>query len=121
MKKELIRLKVNDITSNELRIDFTNAFFNGQGRNHLMAPVDKGYFELDKESGKLIYCFSMLRMFLIASGMILFIGAMSRSWLFLLIGFLWIFGVNWIINLIRQNLFMNRLKKMLLKLDKEHN
>jgi hypothetical protein len=115
IQAELIRLKVDQIRTDGLRIYFKNSFFNGQGRGHLMAAVDKGYFELNKASGELIYVFSTMRSFLIGLAISLFMYLISRnlSFLFFLI---WMIGFGSVIDWIRHYFFMNRLKKMLLKL-----
>lgn len=118
LKKELIRLKIDRFEYNDVEIDFKNPFFNGQGRNHLMSPVDKGSFKIDKHSDRFIYSYSLLRMFYITTGMSVFVGLMSRNVSIFLLFFLVLFGVNWFITLIRHMLFMNRLKKIFLKLEK---
>jgi len=63
IEKELIRLKVDKIDHSPSKIHFKNSFFNGQGSNHLMATVDKGYFNIDSELRELEYSFSVTRMF----------------------------------------------------------
>jgi hypothetical protein len=117
LRKELIRLEIYTFEYNDVEIDFKNKMFNGQGRNHLMKSIDKGSFTIDKRSDRFIYTYSMLRMICILAVMSVVIGFASRSVSFALIGFAFIFGLNWSITFIRQILFMNRLKKMLLKLE----
>lgn len=113
IEKELIRLKIDKIRRSDLEINFKNSFFNGQGRWHLMAPIDKGYLKLNRTSRKLEYSFSIIRMFYITFGMSLFFGLISQSYWIGIIFFLWLFGMNWIITLIRQNSYMNKLKNIL--------
>ena len=121
IEKELTRLKIDKIRRSELKIEFENSFFNGQGRGHLMAPVDKGYLKLDSNRKKLEYSFSVIRTFYITSMMALFFGLISQSYWIGIIFFLWLFGMNWIITLIRQNLFANKLKRMLNETNTTHN
>ena len=109
IEKELIRLKIDKIQRSDLKIKFENSIFNGQGNWHLMASVDKGYLKLNRNLKELEYSFSVTRTFYITSAMALFLGLMSQSYWFGIISFLWLFGMNWIITLIRQNLFLNKL------------
>ena len=113
IEKELIRLRIDKIHRSDLKIEFENSFFNGQGRWHLMAPVDKGYLKLDSNLKKIEYSFSVVRTFYITSVMALFFGLISQSYWIGIIFFSWLFGMNWVITLIRQNRFANKLKRML--------
>ena len=113
IEKELTRLKIDKTQRSDLKINFENSFFNGQGKWHLMAPVDKGYLKLNKNMKEIEYSFSMVRTFYITSGMGLFFGLISQSYWIGIIFFLWLFGMNWIITLIRQNIFVNKLKSKL--------
>src|SRR5690606_28313777 len=89
IEKELIRLKIDKIQRAELKINFKNSFFNGQGRWHLMAPIDKGYLKLDEKSNNLEYSFSVIRTFYISLAFSLFFGLISQSYKFGIIIFLW--------------------------------
>ena len=113
IEKELKRLKVDKIQRSHLKIEFENSFFNGQGRSHLMAPVDKGYLKLDNNLKNLEYSLSVVRTFYITTAMALFFGLISQSYWIGIISFLWFFGMNWIITLIRHNRFANKLRRML--------
>lgn len=113
IEKELIRLKIDKIHRSDLKIEFENSFFNGQGRWHLMAPVDKGYLKLDSNLKIMKYSFSLVRTFYIASAMALVFGLFSQSYWIGIIFFFWFFGMNWLITLIRQNQFANKLQRML--------
>ena len=119
-EKELTRLKIDKIQRSELKVEFENSFFNGQGRWHLMAPIDKGYLKLDNNLKKMEYSFSVVRTFYITSIMAIFFGIISQSYWIAIILFLWLFGMNWIIILIRQNQFTNKLKRMLNEKDTTH-
>ena len=121
IEKELTRLKIDKTQRSELKINFENSFFNGQGRWHLMAPVDKGYLKLNKNMKEIEYSFSIVRTLYITSGMALFFVVFSRSFWFGVISFLWLFGMNWIITLIRQNIFVNKLKSKLNEKSTTHN
>ena len=121
IEKELTRLKIDKIQRSDLKIKFENSFFNGQGRWHLMAPVDKGYLKLDMNLKELEYSFSVIRTFYITSAMALFFGLIAQSYWIGIIFFLWLFGMNWTITLIRQNLFVNKLKRKLSKKNTTHN
>ena len=113
IEKELIRLKIDEIELYDSQINFKNSLFNGQGRWHLMAPIDKGYFKLNKTLGTLEYSISVIRMFNITLSMSFFFGLISKSYWIGLFCFLWLFGMNMILTLIRHNKFMNKLKKII--------
>jgi len=117
IRKELHRLQIYTYEYNDVEIDFENNFFSRHGRSHLMKPIDKGSFKIDKRSDRIIYSYSILMMFYITTAMSVFVGIMSQNISFLLIAFSVLFGVNWIINFIRQIFFMNRIKKRLLILE----
>lgn len=121
IENELIRLKIDKIQRSEFKINFKNSFFNGQGRWHLMAPIDKGYLKLDGKSNNLEYSFSVIRTFYISLAFSLFFGLISQSYKFGIIIFLWFFGMNLIITLIRQNVFINKLKNKLSEKNTTHN
>ena len=121
IEKELTRLKIDKTQRSDFKINFENSFFNGQGRWHLMAPIDKGYLKLNKNMKEIEYSFSVVRTFYIASGMALFFGLISQSYWIGIIFFLWLFGMNWIITLIRQNIFLNKLKSKLNEKSTTHN
>src|SRR5579872_4733814 len=63
---ELAKLKVDKITIEGTHIKFENYFFNKQGRTHLMAPVDRGFFDYSNNARAIIYQFSTIRMFCIS-------------------------------------------------------
>ena len=109
IEKELIQLKVDKIDHFPSKIHFQNSFFNGQGSNHLMATVDKGYFNIDSEFRELEYSFSVTRMFYITSSMSIFLGLVSQSYLATIFFFLFLFGMNLAITLIRHKMFLNKL------------
>ena len=113
IEKELTRLKIDKIQRLDFKIQFENSFFNGQGRWHLMAPVDKGYIQIERNLTELKYSFSVIRTFYITTAMALFFGLISQSYWIGIVFFFWLFGLNWIITLIRQNKFANKLKRML--------
>ena len=121
IEKELIRLKIDKIQRLDFKIQFENSFFNGQGRWHLMAPIDKGYIKIKSNLNELEYSFSVLRTFYITTAMALFFGLISQSYWIGIVFFLWLFGMNWIITLIRQNKFANKLKRMLNEKNTTHN
>ena len=114
-------MKIDKIQRSDLKIEFENSFFNGQGRWHLMAPVDKGYLKLDGNLKNIEYSFSVIRTFYITSLMALLFGLISQSYWIGIIFFFWLFGMNWIITLIRQNQFANKLKRMLDEKKTTHN
>lgn len=109
IEKELIKLKVDKIEYFPSKIHFKNSFFNGQGSTHLMATVDKGYFKIDSELRELQYSFSVTRMFYITLSMSIFLGLISKSYLVAILFFLFLFGTNLAITLIRHKMFLNKL------------
>lgn len=113
IEKELTLLKIDKIQRLDLIIKFENSFSNKQGRWHLMAPVDRGYLKLNKNLKELEYSFSVIRTFYITSAMALLFGLISQSYWIGIIFFLWLFGMNWTITVIRQNRFLNKLKREL--------
>jgi hypothetical protein len=109
IEKELIRLNVDNIEQFPSKIHFKNSFFNGQASTHLMATVDKGYFNIDSELRALEYSFSVTRMFYITLSMSIFLGLISQSYLATIFSFLFLFGMNLAITLIRHKMFLNKL------------
>ncbi|MBO9703339.1 MAG: hypothetical protein J7604_24205 [Sporocytophaga sp.] len=114
IKNKLNDLSIDDIKITNTRLDFKNPFFNfGQGRTHLMAPIDKGYFEINISTRTFIYSYSFARTFYFTLGLSVFIGLpayFSMHSIFPgLFAFAWLFGVNWIITTIRHETFINRL------------
>ena len=106
---ELTKLKIDKITIEGTHIKFKNYFFNNQGRTHLMATVDCGFFDYSNTTRAITYQFSTLRLFCIALIMSLFFGAIARSIGVALFFFTWLYGMNLIICLIRHNSFLKRL------------
>jgi hypothetical protein len=107
---ELKRLSVDDIVLDDRHVTFKNAFFNRkQGRWHLMAMVDSGTFDYNIYSKKLSYRYSTARSCLFCLGMSVLLGLFVQSFLVWLLGFLWLYGVNWIICLARQTGWFNKL------------
>ena len=121
IEKELVRLKIDNVKRSDSAIIFENSFFNGQGRWHLMAPVDKGDLKIHRHLKTLEYSFSLIRTFYIALAISLFFGLVSQSYWLGIVFFCWFFGMNWIITLIRQNLFIDKLKGKLTEIDSTHN
>ena len=121
IEKELTRLKVDKIETADLEIDFRNSFFNRQSRIHLMAPIDKGNFKINEDLQMLEYSFSIDRMFYIALAMSIIFGLITQSYLAGIMSFLVLFGMNLIITLIRQNFFLNKLKRRLAEKNTTHN
>jgi hypothetical protein len=110
---ELQNLKVDKIEVEGTRIKFENYLFNKQGRTHLMATVDSGYFDHSNTGQSLIYQFSTRRLFFITLSMSLFFGLLSWSIGVALFFFAWLYGMNLIIALIRHKLFLKRLVRQI--------
>ena len=121
IEKELVRLKVDKIEIADLEIDFRNSFLNRQSRIHLMAPVDKGNFKINEDLQMLEYSFSIDRMLYIALAMSVVFGLITQSYLAGIMSFIVLFGMNLIITLIRQNFFLNKLKRRLSENNTTHN
>jgi len=117
IKKELIRLEIDTIECMGEEVQFKNIFFSGRGRNHLMNGVGKGYFKIDKRSGRIIYSYSIVRMLCSMAAVSIIMGFTSQSFSFALSGFLWILGFGFTVSFIRHYFFMNKVKKMLMKLE----
>ncbi len=111
IEAELHRLKITDISINENRLSFRNAMFNEIKSSHLMNPVDRGYFKVETDRQRLTYSYSTKKMLLITLAMSVFIGFLSQMPIVGMIAFMWLFGGNWVIALIRHHLFMRRLIK----------
>lgn len=86
-----------------------------------MVPIDKGYIKIERNLNELKYSFSVIRTFYISTAMALFSGLISQTYWIGIVFFLWLFGMNWIIALIRQNQFANKLKRMLNNKNTTHN
>lgn len=112
---ELKRLKVDKITQAGENILFQNSFFNGQGRNHLMASIDSGAFIFHKSSRELVYKFSMLRMLVIAVGFAIFLGIVSQDRFIFYLMATWLAGFNWLLCILRQKIFFKCLAKIIEK------
>jgi len=118
IEAELTRQKVNaiEIQGNVLR--FENALFNKQGRQQLMASVDKGFFQVELNKQQLVYNYSTILMMWITLAMSLFFALVSQKLILGLVCFCWLFGMNWVITLVRNRYFM---KKLIKKIIPEHN
>ena len=117
IEKELIRLEVNMIECSEESIHFTNKFFSGHGRNHLMNSVSKGYFKIDKRSDRIVYNYSIIRIFYSIAAISIILAFASRDISFALGAFIWFSTLCCFVTFARHYFFMNRIKKMLLKFD----
>ena len=112
---ELEKLKIDKIRIVGTHIKFENYLFNRQGRTHLMATVDCGYFEYSNTARSLIYQFSTRRLFFIVLIMCLFFGLIARSTGVALFFFAWLYGMNFIITIIRHRSFLKRLARQIEK------
>lgn len=79
-----------------------------------MATVDKGYFRVDSDKQRLVYNYSTLRMMLITLVMSLLFGILSQNIIVGVVFFCWLFGMNWVVAVIRHFLFMKRLIKRII-------
>ena len=120
LKQELMILKVDNLVVDRNKIDFTNGLFNGQGRNHLMSGVDKGYFEFDLNMQTLVYQYSTKRLFIIG----IFVAVFISSILFIngnliaypgIFYFSFFYGFNWIVTYVRHKSFLARLVRSMEK------
>ena len=106
---KLIELELDEIRVDGNRVKFKNRFFNGQRKWHLMAPIDNGYFDYDSIRQTLVYEFSTTRAFLFVLAISIFFGTISGSIGVGVFMFLWLYGMNWIICIIRHNRFLDEL------------
>jgi hypothetical protein len=120
--EELKNQKIYKIEVIENRLIFQNRMFSGQGRNHLMGPIDCGHFELDINLNKIKYQYSTKRFFYISIIIPIIIGVIgyivTKSLGIGLIGLIiccGMFGINWIITFIRHHYFFERLLKKINK------
>lgn len=115
IKQQLKDLKIDNIGIDYDKITFSNPFFSGQGRNHIMSMIDKGYFEVDIYSHKITYGYSMKTAFLFSVVTIIALMVfMNFEPGFNVFGILFVFfgiSVNWIIHFIRQRMFFSRIIK----------
>jgi hypothetical protein len=109
ISEKLIELELDEIKVDGNRVKFKNRFFNGQRRWHLMATIDSGYFDYNNIRKTLVYEFSTTRAFLVVLVMSVFFGIISGSIGMSAVIFLWLYGMNWIICVIRHNRFLNEL------------
>ena len=109
IQEKLSLLNVNQINFKNNRIDFKNSFFNGQGNWHLIATVDKAYFDYNKVTSVMTYSISTLRVFVFAFVASCIFALLDSSVYTGLFAFLWLYGMNWIISTIRHNRFFNKL------------
>jgi hypothetical protein len=109
IQSKLEKLKVDKVVYENGRIDFKNNFLNGQGRWHLMAPVDGGYFDYSQAASTLKYSISTLTVFIFSFAFSCIVYFLSNSWTAGLFILLWLYGANWIIAMIRHQKFFNNL------------
>ena len=109
IQSKLKNLRVDKIVYNNTHIDFKNSFGNGQGSWHLMAPVDSGYFDYNQVTLIMKYKISTLRMFLFALAFSCIVYILSNSIGTGLFMFLWLYGANWIVAVIRHHKFFKNL------------
>lgn len=121
LDEELKNLKVDIRRIDGHKLFFKNNFFNGQGRNHLMAPVDSGEIFFDINTGKFCYKISVTRMFLILCVMcVFFILVLWNAPRFIPVSLvIWLIGINMIIARIRHGIFASKLKKLISTFIKE--
>ena len=114
----LSKLNVDKIESTTDGVHFQNSFFNGQGRYHLMAPVDEGWITINPQRKMLIYKISITRMILLLCGICSFFILLTVNlprWMpITLISFL--LGGNILITVIRHSFFANKIKKQVLEI-----
>jgi hypothetical protein len=106
---KLIELELDEVKVDGDRVKFKNRFFNRQGRWHLMATIDSGYFDYNSVRKTLIYEFSTTRAFLVILVISIFFGTISGSIGMAVFIFLWLYGMNWIICIVRHTRFLNEL------------
>jgi hypothetical protein len=109
IQNKLKGLKVDQIVCHDNHIDFKNRLFNGQGRWHLMAPINSGYFNYDKATSTIKYAISTSTALAFAFAFSCFVYFVSRSLTAAVLMFLWLYGMNLIIAMVRHQKFFNNL------------
>lgn len=117
----LDEISAYDVVAEGDTVRFRLAFFGGAGRYHPLAPVDRGTFQIEIEDTALRvrYRLSTLRFLLAITGLLaVFFGFvffenathMSRQTLMIGVGFgwLWLFGMNYLISAIRLPFWLRR-------------
>jgi hypothetical protein len=100
IREYLLQKSTKNIEINHDRLSFKAL---GGSNWNIMSTIEKGTFELKNWDGYLVitYEFFMYQLFIIAPVMSVFMGVVSQSWSFGIFAFCGLFGVNWIIALLR--------------------
>lgn len=106
-------LKASDFQKEQYKITFKNRLFNGQGRNHILAIIDKGSFEMSPFDNKIIYQFSTLRTFLFFLVFGVIFTVLSQEVLIALLFTNLAYGLNVLITFIRLKFFIDKLSREL--------
>ena len=71
--------------------------------------VDGGFFDYNRDAARLVYQYSTTRMFYITLVGSMVFGLLARSvWVWAFV-FFWLYGVNWVVAIIRHRIFLDKL------------
>ncbi|QHT66345.1 hypothetical protein GXP67_06575 [Rhodocytophaga rosea] len=119
ISSELKRQKISDIEIKGNVLSFKRAFFSGSAKvDHLMTPIDEGYFSVELDKQRLVYDYSTKRMMWTMLAMGLFTAIVSDKLIMSIVGFSGIFGMHWVTAFFKHRLFM---QKLIEKIIPEHN
>ena len=93
---------VHDFYRSNKVVRFKKGFFTS--RTHIFAVIDKGEFELVENESRytLKYRVYFLQLFIMVSLMSIAFGLVSQNWVFSVIAFLFLGGLNFLISIVRQ-------------------
>jgi hypothetical protein len=99
IQKRILQDKADNVVIRENLVTYKGS--TSSSRINLMSSVDLGTFTLVSEYGKskLLYEVSTYRSLVILFVMCVVMGIISQNWLFGLIGFFWLSGMGWLVNL----------------------
>lgn len=115
--KEYLTLKTTkDIKINDSTVSFKSASWSSW---NIMSTIEKGAFKVKDWNGYLVitYEFFMYQLCIIAPAMAVSLGVVSQNWLFGVIMFCLLFGLNWIIALLRHRAMFDEIISEVKRLD----
>ena len=111
--KEIKKLKVDNIEVKEHQLNYTNGLFNGQGRTHVLAPIDSGAISVDSIEKTITFQFSTMRTLYITSAISVLVGVFAQDKLIGFGLFFWLYGLNVAISAYRLPYLITQLMKVL--------
>lgn len=113
LAKEFKKLKVDQTEIKEKQLSYTNGLFNGQGKTHVLAPIDTGLITVNKNEGVITFEFSTMRTFYLSTAIAVLTGIFLQDKLIGLGLFFWVYGLNIITTVYRLPFLLKTIMKTL--------